>query len=365
MDENFNKFKKIVWRNIFIKCLCWGFAAGLLAVNAVLLPCKLFGVRLLWVLYILIGLGGFVLGGGIAFLCLRTDDTGIARMLDKELQLDERVQTALYYSGQESEMLDLQRMNMGAELGKATYKGVPFQNTVSLILCAVIAVGGIAAIPIVAVETPPAFAASAEEGKEPEEPIRPVTDWEWQALDDLIAYVKASQKADSVAKEGMAEALEGLRSVLLNGVSQSSLALFVQNTVNEIRNAVKDANTTAEEVQRALNSEEEAYVIARLHEIFNLPSVDFGDGDESNGNGDDDKDDEQKDPNNPGNGNSDWEVNDHQIPFFDPEKGYVQIEDVRDEYLERMRAAFEEGTISREEWEEILVSYFAGLTTDE
>lgn len=63
MDENFKKFKKKVWFDILIKCLCAALAAGLIAVNAVLLPCKLYGIKLLWIFYVLIALGGFALGG--------------------------------------------------------------------------------------------------------------------------------------------------------------------------------------------------------------------------------------------------------------------------------------------------------------
>ena len=46
---------------------------------------------------------------------------------------------------------------------------------------------------------------------EPVDPPREVTDWEWQALDELIEYVKASEKADTVAKTGIVSELAGLR----------------------------------------------------------------------------------------------------------------------------------------------------------
>ena len=94
MDENFKKFKRRVWLEILIKCIVCGLAAAFIAVNAVLVPCKLFGIKLLWLFYILIALGGFAVGGGIAFVILRTNDKKIAKRLDSELKLEERVQTA-------------------------------------------------------------------------------------------------------------------------------------------------------------------------------------------------------------------------------------------------------------------------------
>lgn len=359
MDENFKKFKKKVWFDILIKCLVSGLAAALIAVNAVLLPCKLFGINLFWLYYVLIALGGLVLGGGIAFLVLRTDDKKIAKRLDSELKLDERVQTALSFSGQDGAMLDLQRVNASSELGKLSVRALPFKNIAATVLCGVVALTGVIAAPVIANFVPPVYAAYAP-GHEPEEPERPVTDWEWAALDELINYVKASKKADAVVKTGMVLELEGLRGVLLDGVSSSSLSMFVQNTVSNVRNIVKDANDRdgVTDEQKNLNSEEEKYVINKLYEIFSLQNP-GGDGGEDNP---DDPNGGEEDPDNPDDpGNSGWEISENDVPFYDPEKGYVKLSEVREEYYERVQAAFDEGTISREEWEYIMITYFADL----
>ena len=53
------------------------------------------------------------------------------------------------------------------------------------------------------------------------------------------------------------------------------------------------------------------------------------------------------------------------VPFYDPEKGYVKLGDIREEYYERVQAAFDEGAISREEWEYIMITYFADLSNKE
>ncbi len=353
MEENFLKFKKRVWRDILIKCIVAGAAAGLIAVLAVLLPCKLYGIKLFWLYYILIAIGGVALGCGIAFLFLWTDDKKIAKRLDSELNLAERVQTSLNFVSQSGAMFDMQRADTVAALASSPVKSLAFKNIIATCLCGIIALAGVIAVPVVATTVPPVFAAREEQP--PVDPPRDITDWEWVALDELIDYVKASKKADNFTKLGVVQHLEGLKTVLINGVSQSTLRSFVQNTVTEIRNTVKDANEMCAEEQQALNSEEEAYVISKLYEIFNLqPAVE-----EEPETPPDDKEDPSG-GNNSGNGNGNVNIN--QMPFFDPEKGYVLCGEVRGEYYDRVQQALNEGTISREEWEYIMITYFGDLS---
>ena len=102
----------------------------------------------------------------------------------------------------------------------------------------------------------------------PVDPPRPVTDWEWAALDDLIAYVKASK----------------------------------------------------------------------------TPGENPG----------------EENPEGPG-GTGTGELLIDGVAFFDPERGYVKCGEVRAEYKEIMQKALQEGTISQEEWEYIMETYFADL----
>lgn len=364
MDENFRKFKRRVWIEILIKCLSVGLAAAALAVDVTLLPCKLCGVNLLWIYYVLIALGAFSIGGGIAFVFLRTDDKKIVKRLDAQLNLNERVQSAYEFGGESGDMYDMLRGDAGAALGKTSVKALPFKNIIATVLCAVVGVAGVIAAPVIAGAVPSVFAQAQEADKDKDkdkdkEPPRDVTDWEWAALDDLISYVEQSVKWESPVRSGVAAQLKGLKNVLLLGVSQSSLEGFVRNTVNEIRNVVKDAEEDATDAQKALNAEEENYVVTRLFEIFSL--LPPGGEDDPNGGGDNKGDDGD----NTGGGTGTGELNINDVPFFDPEKGYVKVGEVRDEYYERVQLALEEGTISKEEWEFIMATYFADLNKKE
>lgn len=359
MNENFKKFKKRIWLYIIIKCVAAGLAAGLVAVNAALLPCTLCGVKLFWLYYALIALAGFAAGGGLAFLFLRTDDKKIARQLDDDLSLDERVQTALSCKREDGLIYDMQRSDTNEALSALALGALGFRNVALFAACCAIFFAGMISAPLISAFVPAPFALAQEERTEKPEPQRPVTDWEWKALDDLIEYVKASKKADAPTKAGMVYQLEGLRNVLSDGsITQSGLNVFVQNTVNGIRNAVRDANDAEgiTEEQQALNSEEEAYVINRLYEIFSLKPSGEGEAPPTG------SDPGEEDPTDPSIGPGGEKVND--TPFFDPERGYVKLGDVRDEYYLQVQEALAEGTISREEWEHIMTAYFADLVSE-
>ena len=350
MKERFSKFKKKVWIDILVKCLLVAFASGLVAVSVALLPCKLTGKDILWVYYALIAFGGFIVGGGIAFVCLRTSDKKIAMRLDSELKLDESVQTALEFSLDNGDMPTLQREKTAERLANIPTKALSFGNAVLTVICSVAIAVCIIAIPVICEYAPPRPPVQSSPSPPP---IRDITDWEWSALDNLIEYVSSSKKADDTAKSGMLSELNGLKNVLLSGVTQNSLSTFVQNTVTGVRNAVNQANSSATDEQKEQNSAEGEYVVDKLYEIFGLkkpvePTT---------------PDDNPDNPDNPAGGNTGTgELNISDMPFFDPEKGYVKMGEVRDEYYERVQNALAQGLISKEEWEYIMLTYFGDLT---
>ncbi|MBD5131227.1 MAG: hypothetical protein HDT28_01340 [Clostridiales bacterium] len=360
MNESFDKFKKRIWLGIIVKCVLAALCCAFLIVNIVLFSCLLNGVHLLWVWYLLIALAGFAVGGGVAFLCFRTDDGKIAKRLDAELSLSERVQTAYVYRDSGGVMLDLQRSDAETALSNTPNK-LGFGNFIVTIILAVALAIGVGALPVIAV-----YADTSKNTPSgtvpPKDPPRDVTDWEWQALDELIEYVRSSKKADEAAKSGMVTALTGLRNILLGGVSQNSLTVFVRNTVTEIRNAVTAANEHdgVTDEQKQNNSDEEEYVINRLNEIFGLSQS--GGSDPSGGG---EQNPEQ--PVSPGNNTGTGELIINGLPFFDPELGYVSSGDTetRDKYYAIIQQAMLEGTISRSEWELIVAKYFSDFKESE
>ena len=361
MQKDFDKFKKRVWLHLTISCAAVAAMTGLFAVLAVLLPCRLFGITIFWPIYLGIALGGVVIGGGITFLFLRTNDKKIAQRLDNELSLNERVSTALAFNSLEGEMYAVQREDAASALSRLPVKSLSFKHLIVTAICGVLALVMVVAVPVVGIAVPPVFAETQQpDDGDKTEPPREVTDWEWHALDDLIAYVQNSKKADEASKTAMLTQLNGLKNVLLDGVSQSSLKNFVESCVTGIRNAVREINgALASDDQKSDNTDESEYVISRLYEIFDLtPTLPDdgkgGDGETSDPNG--------SDTEKPGNGNTgSGGLNISDLPFFDREQGYVKCGEVRDDYYERALQALEEGLLSDEEWQLIMATYVSDL----
>ncbi len=116
MSENFNQIKK----KFLLKAVCFssaiGIGIGILIVGILLLIFKLTAVNL-WVgYYVLVGIGAMVLSGGICFLLLRPTDKKVAKSLDEEFGLGEKVQTMVAFQGEEGDILALQRQDTNEKL---------------------------------------------------------------------------------------------------------------------------------------------------------------------------------------------------------------------------------------------------------
>lgn len=354
MQPSFEAFQKRIRVHVLIKCSSLAALSAFICLVATLLPCKLCGVDLSWLLYAAIALFGGSLGFVAAYLLLRTDALALARRLDEELNLNERIVTALVYSDKEGEMYATQRDDADGALKKLGVGSLRFKRLAATIACAACALCLATAVPVVALCVPPVFAKT--EIPEKELP-RDVTDWEWEAFDELIAYVRQTRKADEETKSLMLNLLLGLRGVLEDGVSQSSLVGFVENTVVGIRNGVREINDSVASEQKAANSEESAYVVSRLYEIFRIvPKTD------------DDAANEGKPPeeSSSGGGNTGTgELNLSSLPFFDREAGYVKCGDKRDEYYAKAMAALQEGLLTEDEWATIMATYFTDLNGED
>ena len=116
-------------------------------------------------------------------------------------------------------------------------------------------------------------------------------------------------------------------------------------------------NEDAEEQQAAANTEESAYVINRLYEIFKIPPK-VTDGDEEGP-----PKEEEKDPSQGNTGTGELNISD--LPFFDRELGEIKCGEVRDEYYAKAMQALQEGLLTQEEWATIVATYFTDLDDKE
>ena len=116
MGTEFKKLKKKFLIDAIIKSVIIGVSAGLFAAGAVWLGLKLAEADINAGFYVLIGLGVAAAVGGGLFFILRPSDTKIAKTLDRENGLNEKVQTMVAFSGREGEMLELQRQDASEKL---------------------------------------------------------------------------------------------------------------------------------------------------------------------------------------------------------------------------------------------------------
>ena len=116
MGEIFQRFRARANLIRILRAVLTGLGAGALLSGVLNLLARLELLPLSSGLPFLIG-GGVALAVGVTlFLLVRTDDRSLARMLDSELSLDERVETMHQYKDGDSALLRLQREDAEAAL---------------------------------------------------------------------------------------------------------------------------------------------------------------------------------------------------------------------------------------------------------
>lgn len=127
MNEKFKKIKNKFLFAAIIKSVIVGFSAALFVIGVLLLSFTLSKVAFHWGWYFLIGFVLIFAAGGVTFLILRPTDKAVAKRLDAQFNLNERVQTMVEYSGKEGDMITVQRADAVEKLsalpaGKFTLK---------------------------------------------------------------------------------------------------------------------------------------------------------------------------------------------------------------------------------------------------
>lgn len=116
MNDGFKKLKTKRLISAAIRSLICGVAAGLAAAGIALLCVKLCVVYLDVWYYVLIGLAAAVAVGVGLFFAFRGSDKSLAKEIDTDYSLQERVQTMVEFSGLEGEIVEVQRQDTSAML---------------------------------------------------------------------------------------------------------------------------------------------------------------------------------------------------------------------------------------------------------
>lgn len=242
MGEHFLKFKKKAFAVRLIKSILLGGAVGML-LSGIFLPLFKFEViKANPILSLPIGVGGALLAGGIGYLLLQNSDKALAKRLDEEFSLDEKVQTMLAFEHSKGTIFNLQRKDANDSLSKVAVKSFKFKRLWIYILCFIIGATSL---------TTGFLLNPVEEAKEPipKEEFS-LTDIQKVAMQELIVYVNNSQM-QSPYKESVASSLTDLLAQLEKATLKSQKDDALKTAIDEIYRQT-DESSTAVELMNAL-----------------------------------------------------------------------------------------------------------------
>ena len=210
MREGFERFKKRHYVEALVKSLLYGVAFGASVLSVLLAVLKLTGSYLEFWGFLLIGIGAGAIATGVVFLMLKPNDKKIAKRIDTSFQWNENVQTMVEFTGETGEIVSLQREDALERLSSAPVRAFKFEKmwksfaAIGVAVCLLITALVIPAKETEA-ETPPA----ADEAFE-------LTDWHIMRMNDLIAYVEASDAVETernLVSSGLEVLLAELREI--------------------------------------------------------------------------------------------------------------------------------------------------------
>ncbi len=249
--ESFIRLKKKSMITAIIASIIVGVFSALFAVGVVMLAIKLSANKLAWFFYLIIGIVGFLLSGGITFLIIRPTDKSVAKKLDNEYGLNERTQTMLEFKEQDSTMLRLQREDAEARLKNLPKKEFSLSLIKSLLKkiwqYIVIIVVGLSLF-LAGILVPSRYVPPFSDGFT-------YNDWEASTLEQLIEDIKNSQTEEKV-KLPIVESLTLLNEELKTTTLKSEMKQKVKACAKSIDEAVILANSYRA-VAEALNSYKE------------------------------------------------------------------------------------------------------------
>ena len=141
MNDDFKKFRSKIIAHAVIESVIAGLSAGLIVVAALLLPLTLTGITVNAGIYVGAGLGMFVIVGGLTFVLIRPTEKRIARRVDTELAMHEKVQTLVAFSSSSEPMAVIQRDDANSRLAAAGTKKIKFKRAWQCSVASVVAVG--------------------------------------------------------------------------------------------------------------------------------------------------------------------------------------------------------------------------------
>lgn len=238
-----NKFKELKVKYLLralVKSVICGLSAGLIVVGALLLALKLSAITLDVVWYVVIGVGAALVTGVITFIFFMPTDKKVARILDNEFGLEERVQTSLAYSKEKGVIIQMQRDDAADKLNTLPKEKFKFSKIWQFCVIAIVAI----AIAVTAFFVPAKQVVDAGNQGGEDDPVVTVTLFHVTSVKTMINNVTSAEGFDEEVKTAtVAELqilLDKLNASYYDGVkiSKSGLTNAVLLTINNVERVI-------------------------------------------------------------------------------------------------------------------------------
>lgn len=291
MKESFVKFKKKVLLEVLIKCIVSSLSLGLIAFSAPYIYIKVNKIEINILYLILVAVGLMLITFGIMFLILKPNDKKVAKILDKKLGLNEKVQTMIEYENQDGLIINLQRENTLSILSNTSIKKLTMKFSVFFFGLIIIAMS----LCITAFALPSNNSNNIDGDIEIIDPNYELDNWTIKALEDLIEFVDKSNinsglKTNYIGylKQLILELGEStkeseMKQEVLGVITLVKKDLDIVNTSNEIYTVLKEAQysfilTIANQINKLdleqLNHALDGFIIAINGTATAIPEVD-------------------------------------------------------------------------------------------
>lgn len=237
-EKIFLEHKRRFLISAIIKSAVCGISFGLLVVGVVLLSLKLNAISINTWYYVLMGIGGALICGALVFLIFMPTDKYVAKRLDNEYDLDERVQTSLEYRQENAMLVIMQRCDAGEKMRNIPRSKFRLSKVWQYCVIAVLAL----ALSFTAFFIP-ARQALGDEGpgfNDVDETPYSLTPFQETAMNELIKNVRESELEDGLKESTVSELanlLENLRLATNRGKMRNSVNYAVYYVNAHIRSA--------------------------------------------------------------------------------------------------------------------------------
>jgi hypothetical protein len=207
MSINFNKLKAKIRLGTIVRFLVLGLALGALAAAGIAIAQKLAAISPDLLLCVGAGVGVAVIVIVIALLFAFPTEKRIAKRLDDQLSLNEKVQTMVAFRDEQGMMLEMQREDTESLLGEVTSKRLRRKHAWLGAVLPVLAVVVLLTAFVMPVRTE---SATPGDDNESENEAWELSEWHITAVRALIDMVKASE----MVEDGKGEVVHTLEELI-------------------------------------------------------------------------------------------------------------------------------------------------------